>query len=77
MYPRARPESLEIHGFDTATGVEKKVTLDDNDLRDLLIDGCGKDPEYNFYRHSGIGVVNPRGGNEDELPPADVRTLMP
>jgi NADH-quinone oxidoreductase subunit I len=44
---------------------------------DLLIDGCGKDPDYNFYRHSGIGVVNPRGGNPDEEPPVDVRTLMP
>ena len=44
---------------------------------DLLIDGCGKDPEYNFYRHAGIGVVNPRGGNSDECPPVDVRGLMP
>lgn len=44
---------------------------------DLLIDGCGKDPNYNFYRHAGIGVVNPRGGNPDEEPPADPRGLMP
>ena len=40
---------------------------------DLLIDGCGKDPEYNFYRHAGIGVVNPRGGNPDEEPPPRTR----
>jgi rod shape-determining protein MreB and related proteins len=40
VYPRARPEALEIAGYDTATGVEKKVTLDDNELRDVLIDGC-------------------------------------
>jgi NADH-quinone oxidoreductase subunit I len=44
---------------------------------DLLIDGCGKDPDYNFYRHSGIGVVNPRGGNPDEDPPVDARSLLP
>jgi NADH-quinone oxidoreductase subunit I len=44
---------------------------------DLLVEGCGKDAEYNFYRHSGIGVVAPRGGNPDELPPVDARTLMP
>ena len=44
---------------------------------DLLIDGCGKDAEYNFYRHSGIGVVNPRGGNVDEEAPVDVRRLVP
>ncbi len=44
---------------------------------DLLIDGCGKDEEYNFYRHSGIGVVNPRGGNEDENAPVNPKALVP
>ena len=44
---------------------------------DLLIDGTGKDPNYNFYRHAGIGVVNPRGGNDDEHLPVDPRSLMP
>lgn len=44
---------------------------------DLLIDGCGKDPEYDFYRHCGIGVVSPRGENPDEKPPVDVKTLLP
>jgi len=44
---------------------------------DLLIDGTGKEPNYNFYRHAGIGVVNPRGGNDDEKPPADVKSLLP
>lgn len=44
---------------------------------DLLIDGCGKDPNYNYYRHSGIGVVEPRGENEGELPPFDPRRLEP
>jgi NADH-quinone oxidoreductase subunit I len=44
---------------------------------DLLIDHGGKNQEYNFYRHAGIGVVNPRGGNEDEKPPVDIRTNLP
>ncbi|GFO54083.1 NADH-quinone oxidoreductase subunit I 2 [Geomonas sp. Red276] len=44
---------------------------------DLLIDGTGKDPNYNFYRHAGIGVVNLRGENPGEDPPVDVRTLLP
>jgi NADH-quinone oxidoreductase subunit I len=44
---------------------------------DLLIDGCGKDPDYNFYLHAGIGVVNRRGGNADEDAPTDPRGLMP
>lgn len=44
---------------------------------DLLIDGCGKDESYNYYRHAGIGVINPRGGNIDEEQPVDPRGLMP
>ncbi|MDD2851800.1 MAG: NADH-quinone oxidoreductase subunit NuoI [Desulfuromonadaceae bacterium] len=43
----------------------------------LLIDGCGKSSEYNYYRHAGIGVTQPRGtGNEERLP-VDVRGLLP
>ncbi len=44
---------------------------------DLLVDHGGKDPDYNFYRHSGIGVAAPRGGNDDELPPVNVKTNLP
>jgi len=44
---------------------------------DLLIRDGGKDNSYNFYQHAGIGVVNPRGGNDDETPPADVKDLLP
>ena len=44
---------------------------------DLLIDDGGKDQDYNFYRHAGIGVVNPRGGKEDENEPEDVKSLLP
>ena len=44
---------------------------------DLLIDGTGKDPNYNFYRNAGIGVVQPRGGSPGEHPPVDPRSLMP
>ncbi len=44
---------------------------------DLLIDGCGKSPEYNFYHHAGIGVTQRRGAGLEEKPPVDVRSLMP
>lgn len=44
---------------------------------DLLIDGTGKDPDYNFYRHAGTGVVQPRGSAAGEQPPADPRSLLP
>lgn len=44
---------------------------------DLLIDGGGKDDQYNFYRHAGIGVALERGQGEEERPTVDVRTNMP
>jgi len=44
---------------------------------DLLVDGCGKDAEYNFYRHAGTGVTQPRGEGLEEILPLDVRGLMP
>lgn len=44
---------------------------------DLLIRDGGKNNSYNYYRHAGIGVANPRGGNKDETPPADVKDLLP
>ena len=44
---------------------------------DLLIDGCGKSADYNFYRHAGIGVTQSRGSGAEENPPVDVRGLMP
>ena len=43
----------------------------------LLIEGCGKDSSYNYYRRAGIGVVTPRGGSPGEDPPTDPRSLMP
>jgi len=45
---------------------------------DLLIDGPGKYPDYNFYREAGVAVgVKPKGGGEKENKPVDVRKLMP
>lgn len=43
----------------------------------LLIDGCGKDSSYDFYKHCGIGVSQPRGAGADEQQPVDVRRLVP
>jgi NADH-quinone oxidoreductase subunit I len=45
---------------------------------DLLVDHCGKDPQYNFYKYAG--VITGEGGKgthvkEDE--PVDVRSNMP
>jgi rod shape-determining protein MreB len=40
VYPRDRPETIEAHGLDSRTGRERRVLLDDNQLRELLVDGC-------------------------------------
>jgi NADH-quinone oxidoreductase subunit I len=45
---------------------------------DLLIDGVGKYPDYNFYRHAGLAIEGKdKGEAVDESPPMDVRDLMP
>jgi len=45
---------------------------------DLLIDGPGKYPDYNFYRVAGIAIGGKdKGEAENEAPPEDLRTLLP
>ncbi len=43
----------------------------------LLVDHCGREPEYNFYRQAGIGVAAARGENPGEDKPVDVKDLLP
>ena len=45
---------------------------------DLLIDGPGKYPDYNFYRVAGVAIGGKdKGQSIEERPPEDVRDLMP
>lgn len=45
---------------------------------DLLINGPGKYPGYNFYRVSGLAFGDKRKGEaENEEPPVDIHDLMP
>lgn len=44
---------------------------------DLLVDHCGNNDEYNFYRQSGIGVAAKRGENPGESKPDSARDIMP
>ncbi|BEQ15961.1 NADH-quinone oxidoreductase subunit NuoI [Desulfoferula mesophila] len=39
---------------------------------DLLIDGGGKHPDYNFYRHAGVAVAGDKGEHIGEDEPVDV-----
>jgi NADH-quinone oxidoreductase subunit I len=44
---------------------------------DLLINGPGKYPDYNFYRVAGKAIGGKgKGEAEDETPPVDVRSLL-
>jgi NADH-quinone oxidoreductase subunit I len=45
---------------------------------DLLVDNCGKDPGYNFYRHAGVTTdQGGKGEHEKEDKPVNVRSNMP
>jgi NADH-quinone oxidoreductase subunit I len=45
---------------------------------DLLIDGPGKYPDYNFYREAGLAIKGKgKGEGENENPPVDTHSLMP
>ncbi len=45
---------------------------------DLLISGPGKYPDYNFYRVAGLAIGGKaKGEAENELPPVDVKSLLP
>jgi len=45
---------------------------------DLLIDGPGKRPGYNFYRVAGVAIGGKgKGEGEEDTAPVDVRGLLP
>lgn len=45
---------------------------------DLLIDGPGKYPGYDFYRVAGVAIGGKgKGEGENELPPVDLKSVLP
>jgi NADH-quinone oxidoreductase subunit I len=45
---------------------------------DLMMDGPGKYPDYNFWRVAGVAIKDKdKGAAERELPPVDLHSLMP
>ena len=40
LHPGGKQNSLDLQGRDQGTGIEKKIVLDDNDIRDVLVDAC-------------------------------------
>jgi len=45
---------------------------------DLMIDGPGKYPDYNFWRVAGVAIGGKdKGQAENEIVPTDIHNLMP
>jgi NADH-quinone oxidoreductase subunit I len=45
---------------------------------ELLIDGPGKYPGYNYYKVAGMAIGGKQKGEAiNELPPVDVKSLVP
>jgi NADH-quinone oxidoreductase subunit I len=45
---------------------------------DLLVNHCGKDPEYNFYHYAGVATEGAdKGRHAQEAPPVNVRSNLP
>lgn len=45
---------------------------------DLLVDHCGKDPDYNFYRHAGVtSPAGDKGAHARESAPVNVKSNLP
>jgi NADH-quinone oxidoreductase subunit I len=46
--------------------------------KDLMVDGPGKYPDYNFWRVAGVAIKDKdKGTAENETPPVDLHSLMP
>lgn len=46
--------------------------------QDLLVDHCGKDPAYNYYRYAGVATrQGGKGTHAQEDKPVDVKSNMP
>lgn len=46
--------------------------------QDLLVDHCGKDPDYDFYEHAGVvTALAQKGEHAGEDPPVNTKTNMP
>ena len=44
---------------------------------DLLVDHGGKNSDYDFYKHCGIGVNSEKGRHDNEKEPVNIRSNMP
>ena len=45
--------------------------------KDLLVDHCGKNHDYNFYRFAGVAMVGGKGSHINEAAPVDLKSNLP
>ena len=66
----ADPDLMQLTAGDTLTLVFEK--------EDLLVDHCGKDPAYNFYKYAGVATdAGGKGEHVKEKAPVNFRGNMP
>lgn len=57
---------------------ERDILVMVAEKENLLVDHCGKDPEYNFYRYAGVATrVGDKGMHNMEHAPVDVKSNLP
>lgn len=61
--------------FEMGEYLRKNLVYEKNDL---MINGPGKYPDYNFWRVAGVEIAGKtKGQAENEAPPVDVHSLLP
>ncbi|MEN6465903.1 MAG: NADH-quinone oxidoreductase subunit NuoI [Syntrophaceae bacterium] len=74
-------EACPTHAIQLTTDFEMSEYARKNlvyEKEDLLISGPGKYHDYNFYRVSGVAIDGkPKGGGDEDLPPVDIKDLLP
>jgi NADH-quinone oxidoreductase subunit I len=58
--------------------VQRKILTLVFEKEDLLVDGCGKDPSYNYYHWAGVATEQGgKGEHANEAPPVNVKSNLP
>jgi NADH-quinone oxidoreductase subunit I len=48
-----------------------------SEKEDLLVDHCGKNVHYNYYKYAGVAVCGDKGACSNENPPINLKSNLP